>query len=366
MESIYKLAAAAILLLAACSPTDLPQAQTAESAKEAETEADARIPVEIAVIERRDVQETLRLNGTTRLWDEFVVSSEIAGRVSLLTAEEGAWVDGDQILVELDKEKRRLDLETRRAQLARTQVELEYVRKNVARGESLLGRGAISQAEVDTLKQSADLAENAVKLARLAVEVMEEEIRDATIRAPVAGQVSRRHVSMGASVRASEPLYTLVQYNPIKVVTEIPEMDVYKVALDQAVEIGFDALGDRVFRGTVERISPIASTQSGSFSVELRVANPGYLLKAGMVARLRLPGALFRDALVAPLNAVLESERGAHVFVLDGDVVRRRDVEIVHRLRDQAILTGSLEVGDQIVTRGNINLTEGAPVEVVH
>ncbi|HSR54480.1 MAG TPA: efflux RND transporter periplasmic adaptor subunit [Acidobacteriota bacterium] len=357
-----------LLLMAGCSSSEgLPEAPVAADDSSARPRAESAerppLPVEVAEVVRRDAQRVLRLTGTTQLWDSFSVSSEISGKVVALHVDEGDWVNKGDLLLELDRTRRLLELKTRKAELEKRQLELQFARKNLDRARTLLQRGAISQEELDALEQTADLAVTALQLAELQVEVIEDELEDASIYSPVAGQVSKRDVSLGENVLPAAPLLTLIQYDPIKLVTEIPEVDLYKVRSKTPVEIVFDALPGRTFKGAIHRIDPQVNPQSGAFRAEIRVSNPGHLLRAGMVARIEVAAEVYRDALIVPLNAVLDEGEGRYVFLVSQGRARRTAVELVSRLGSEAVVEGPLQEGDLVVTRGGINLTDGAAVE---
>lgn len=359
----------ALLLAASCAgepPSEgLPVAPREESnggeSRPVPDESDS-VPVDLATVVREDVTEVFRLTGASELWDEYLISSEIPGKVVAIHSDEGKWTKKGQLLVELDRERREIELEMRKAELARAQTDREFSQKSLQRGRTLRQRGAMSEAEVDQLDQAAQLAESAVRLAEIAIRSMEDELKDTRIYSPVSGQVSIRHVSLGENVTPAGTLFTIIEYDPIKVVTEVSEIDFFSLDRNAPVSLTFDALPDKRFRGTIHRVDAVANSQSGAFQVEVLVANPGHRLRAGMVARLEMQGPRYRQALLAPLDAVVEADGQTYVFAVSEGTAQRRSIRIVKRMGDRAILSGALQAGDQLVTRGNVNLTDGAPV----
>lgn len=334
-------------------------------ASAAETAGLSRIAVQVAEVTVEDIQETLLLTGTARSWDEFTVSSEVPGRMLAIHTEEGQFVEQGKLLLELDRSKRLLELKSRRLQLEKTKVELGFSQKKLARGEALLPKGAISASDLDVLKQGAQLAESAVGLAAVAVDLIEKELQDSLIFSPVSGQVVRRHVSLGETVAAGAPLFTIIQVDPLKVATEISATHLRYVRIGQAVRLVFEAFPQASYQGRIERVHPVANPQSGSFPVEIRLANSAGRLQPGMVARIEMSGPAYSRALLVPLDAVLDSAGKSHVFVVRDGLAYREPVVILRRLGRRAIVSGSLNAGDQVVTRGNANLTDRTPVEVV-
>ncbi len=354
------------VLLVGCSSSSAEEVSPAAVDAPAATQpVPRRIPVRVVELVREDVTEELDLTGTARPWDEFEVSAEVSGRISALHVEEGEWVQKGRLMAELDRSKRDLQLEARQADLERTRIDVEFARKRLARGESLLAKGAISQAEVDTLEQAVQVAESAVRLAEIAVDTIREEIEDTRVLAPATGRVSARTVSLGETVSPSGILFRLIQIDPLKIVTEIPEAHLHLIRPGQAVRIVFEALSPQPRRGTVHFIHPVANPSSGAFPTEVRLPNPGRRLQPGMVARVRLETSTLRDALLAPLDALVDLEGRYFVYVVDGEKAVRRPVEVRQRIGARAVLEGDVAEGNEVVTGGNQNLTDGAAVEVV-
>src|SRR5690606_40680917 len=96
---------ACLLLMGSCGPGDQTSAATPPA--DAGTSIEATIPVEVAEVERRDISEELQLTGIVEPKDEYVVSSEIPGRVTAVHVDKGDWVKKGQLLFELDREDRK-------------------------------------------------------------------------------------------------------------------------------------------------------------------------------------------------------------------------------------------------------------------
>ncbi len=98
--------------------------------------------------------------------------------------------------------------------------------------------------------------------------------------------------------------------------------------------------------------------------MELRLPNPGLRVKPGMVARIMMPAAVHRDVLLVPLDSLLENAGDYHLFLIKDGEANKTAVELERRIGSDAIVTGELSAGDQVVTSGNMNLTDGTLVEV--
>jgi RND family efflux transporter MFP subunit len=324
-----------------------------------------KMPVEVAEVLRENVTETLELTGTVKPWDEFAVSSEVMGTVVAIHRDEGDWVSKGDLLLELDRSKLELQLKSRQADFGRAEVELEFAKKHLERGKALLARGAISQSDVDNLEERVDLATSSVEVSRLSIDSVKRDLKDTQLFSPATGQISRRLVSMGETVNPAAVLFRLLQLEPVKVLTGITEPYLAEIEPGQKVQLILDAFQNEQFEGRVYKIQPVAAVESGSFPLEIRLSNARRRLRAGMIARITLRGKVFTDALVVPLESVVNAEGEDFVFVIDDGLAHRRIITIQERIGTWAIVDANLVPGDKVVIRGTSNLTDGTPVELI-
>jgi len=323
------------------------------------------MPVQVAEVQVEDVTETLELTGTIEPWDEFAISSKIMGTVVAIHRDEGDWIKKGDLLLELDRSKLELQLKSRKADLRRAEVELEFAKKHLDRAQALLKKGAISQSDVDNLEERVNLSDSSIEVSKLAIESVEEDLTDTELFATATGQIARRLVSLGETVNPAAVLFRLIQLEPIKVLTEITEPYIAEIRAGQQVELQFDAFKNERFVGRVYKIRPVATPESRAFPLEIRLGNARRKLQAGMIARISLQGKVFANALVVPLESVVNAEGKDFVFVVDEGRAHRRPIGIQERIGDWAIIEGDLTPGEKVVIRGSSNLTDGTQVELI-
>ena len=357
------------LLVSSCADTSANREGEAADTPGLETPSSAvlprTIPVRVAAVRQEDVREEIDLTGTAQPWDEFIVSSEVSGRVIALLAEEGDWVRRGQLVTELDKELRLIQLRSRRANLGKAEIEVTFAESRLERGRRLLEKGAISEEALESLDRVLQINRSEVEIAQIEVDSIEEEIEDTAIFAQAAGRVSERHVSLGETVSAASPLYTIIQENPLKIVTEIMESQLHFVRKGQPVTMVLDAFPEGEFRATVHFVHPVSNPLSGAFPVELRLSNPRLAIKPGMTARIRMPVATYPQALLVPLDALIDTQSGHHLFALRDGLAIKVEVRLLRRIGSSGMIEGPLQAGEPVVTSGKVNLTHETPVEVI-
>src|SRR6187402_3680291 len=378
--------------LAGCS-----SASTGAETSGRETPAKA---VQTEAVRREDVKRTVSISGTLAAENEVTVSSQAEGVVSRILADLGDRVLAGQVLVELDREKLQYNLDQQKAALARSlaryganepgrlppidqtpdvkraAAELNQAKRGFDRATELSKRQLLSQqalddadavlrtkqAEYDSALQNARNMAADIDASNAAARLAERQLRDANIRAPFEGYVQQRMVSLGELVKEQMPVMKIVRIDPLKVTAEIPEGLAPWIQGGQPVDLQVDAYQDRVFTGTVSRISPSVNQQTRAFPFEALVPNPQGLLKPGTFVRVKLTTNHAEDLLTLPYAALQYRYGVNRAFVVTGDTIAGREVKVGDRLGDRIEILGGVEAGDVVALTDVDNLTDGMKV----
>ena len=192
-------------------------------------------------------------------------------------------------------------------------------------------------------------------------------ILDNTIlRSPLSGVVTARNYDSGDVYTMSQPIYTVQQITPVKILVGISETDYTRVHKGDKVSLTADALPGKEFSGTVVRLYPTMDAASHTFNVEVQVPNTRRELRPGMYARVTVN---FGDSnnVTVPDTAVskLQGSGTRTVFVIDDENVASMRVVTLGRHFDGKfeILSG-LQECDRVVVKGGSTLRAGSKVEV--
>lgn len=193
-----------------------------------------------------------------------------------------------------------------------------------------------------------------------------------TLRAPFEGYVVAKHTEVGAWVSRGDPVAEVIEMDPIEIDVAVPEAFIAHVRIGAAVQIRVDAVPGKAFTGVVARIIPDADLRSRSFPVKVRLANPetedGYVLKAGMLARVTLAVGPPIQALLVPKDSlVLGGPQPALMVVTvnpETKVETVRPVPVQLGVTDGSLIqvTGDLSPTDRIVVIGNERVRPGQPI----
>jgi len=274
------------------------------------------------------------------------------------------------------KEQARYELYAADEALAAAQVRLDEVlagtdaeqiraaRANVA--ASAAQRDAV-QAQLDLLLAGATAgqiaaAEAQVAQARAALETAELSLEQTALRAPFDGVVAEINVTVGERAATGLPAITLVDASEFRVRVSVDEIDVGRLAGGQTAQVEIDALRDVEIAGTIERIAPAATINSGvvSYDVIIGLAPTDASIRADMTANATILVEELADVLMIPTWVVRVDQSTGQTYVQRqvGDDVERVDVDLGVRHDGFAQVLAGLSEGDEV-----IRLTDSTPFD---
>lgn len=324
------------------------------------------VPVEVAPVVERPVDREIQAVGTVEANLYTKVGAEVAGAVSRFDLREGDRVGKGQVLARLRRTDVEIALKEARANLEEKQALFARAEQDHRRFRALFDEGAVSAAELDRAKATADAARAQKESAEEAVQKIVDELRRTTVIAPFSGYIVKKHVEVGQWVEEGGEVADLVDIDTVYVLIPVNERDIGKIRKGGTATVTVDTYPGRTFEGRIAYIVPQADVSSRNFPVKIRVDNARqHLLKAGMFARVSIRYGEARRGLFIPKDAVVIQGKDEVVFVLDTTRVQERRVETGQALEELVeVVKGELKPGQEVVVVGNEILRDGAPVEV--
>ena len=273
------------------------------------------------------------------------VASLLRARIVEICDCEGRTVKKGDVLVRLD------DREVR-AQLTELRAREDFAKRELARVTDLIGRGVAST-------QAHERASSDLRQIQGLISVQMEKIEDYTIASPMDGMVLRRDGEVGEIAEAGQILFRVGVPTPLRVVAEVNEEDIPRVTLGQKVLLRTDAFLNRPLDGKVSELTPMGDSAAKTYRIRIALPDatplkPGMSVEANVVTREK------DGALLIPAEAV----QGTNVFVINGDHVVRRAIEVgIRGTRAVEVLSGLTE-NDRVATPYPLSLRDGAKVRV--
>jgi membrane fusion protein, multidrug efflux system len=374
----------------------------ADSSAEQEGPKEAAKAVKTDAVREESVRRNLEVVGTLAAEDQVTVSSEVDGVVRRVLADLGDRVASGQALVELDREKLQYSLDQQRAahsrsltkygasdaehlpriedtpDVRRAGAELAQAKQALERATELHKRQLVSQQTLDdadtTLRlktaaydaslQEAKNLQSDIDATAAAMKLAERHLEDASIRAPFAGYVQQRMVSLGELVKAQMPVMTVVRVDPLKLRSEIPERMAPWVKIGQPLTLRVDAFPDKSFAATISRISPAVTTETRTFAFEALAPNAEALLKPGTFARVRLETSLVEQVMTIPYAAMQYRYGVYRAFAVEGDRLEARELKTGDRVGDRMEILDGLKTAERVAVTEVDTLTDGMMIAV--
>lgn len=358
----------------------------------------AAVAVATAAAVEEPITRFIRVSGTLTAEAEAEVAAEVAGRVVTTPVERGSVVAAGDGLIGIAAAE--AEAQAREAQANAAQIEArlgiaegtafdiervpevsnaraaqQLARTELDRARQLHEAQLLAQSEFDqrsaqfvaserqyeVAKNTAAQQYQSLMAARARVTVAEKAVADTVVRAPFAGIVGQRFVSLGDYVTRGTKVASVVRVDPLRVELTVPAQYMSTVQQGRAVSFAVDAYPGEAFTGQVRYVSPSVTAETRALTVEAVVSDPDRRLKPGLFATARIEQAALPGILV-PASAVRTVAGTARVFVVNGDRAEERIVVTGHVAGDRIEITSGLQAGERVATSHVEQLVDGVRV----
>ncbi len=322
-------------------------------------------------------------------WDDYVgrfeapqdveVRPRVSGTIDSIHFRQGVEVGKGQLLFTIDARPYRALLTQAQAEAARAAAAVTNARTELARAEKLVAAQAISREEYETKQANLRSANASAAAARATVDARQLDVTFTTVRAPIAGRVSDKRVSIGTYVAAGTTVLTrVVSVNPIWFSFEGAESFYLKYIRQAAsgersssryapnpVDIQLaDESGYR-WHGRMAFVDNAIDPNSGTIRARAVLANPDGFLVPGMFGRARLLGSGSYRAMLVPDEAIVTDQTRRFVYVVGRDgKTAQRPVETGPLVEGLRVVKTGLAPTEKIVIDGLARLQPAMAVDV--
>src|SRR3990167_958645 len=316
------------------------------------------VSVEVARVRTTVIRDEVQAVGSLRSRRSVVLRPEVSGRVTQLHFSDGARVRKGQVLVQLDDQ-------LPRAQVQQAQAELSIARANHQRNRDLVAQGFVSQRSLDESAAGLQVAQAKLALAEATAARLK-------LVAPFDGMAGLRNVHVGDYLKDGADIVNIEDIDSVFVDFRLPERYQGQIRVGQVAQVQLDALPGETYEAQVRAIDPQIDANGRSVSVRASIDNRRLQLRPGMFARVTARFDTRADALVVPEEAMVPQGSSPYVFtVVPGTaagslVVQRVPVRLGQRQGGMVEVQDGLSLGDTVVTAGQQRVQrDGAPVRVV-
>jgi HlyD family secretion protein len=376
----------------------------------------AQVQVRTARAYRETITSSIATNGKIEPIDNFEAHAPMATTVKRVDIHQGDWVKAGQLLLQLDDAESRAQLARAQAQVTGAQAEVSDIsgggtqeevlttrnalmkaqadrdaaQRNLQAMQRLLQSGAASQAEVDAAQVQFNVADANVhtldqKLhdrfskpeighanarlseARAALAAAADVLRNMNVTTPLAGMVYSLPAKKSEFVAAGDLLVQVADLHHVRVRAFVDEPDIGRLQKGQPVEIAWDALPGRTWKGTIESL-PTNVVQRGTRmvgEVTCILDNADLKLLPNTNVSVAVIQARHENALTVPREAVRQDADGKYVFEIVNGELKRRNVQTSVSNLTRVEITSGIPDG-AVLALGAVNLQplrDGMPVK---
>ena len=371
----------------------------AEVSTEASAASTAPAPVAVTQVESRAVDRYLRVTGSLAADEQAEVSAETVGRVVEIPIERGTRVQQGTLLARISATETSAQLQEAEANAAQIEsrlgltpgqpfeakqvpdvmnakASLDWAEAEFNRIRSLLDQKVVSQSEfdqrrtqVEAARQQYQVALNSaqqsyrlLEAAHARITLARKAVADTSVRAPFAGLVAERVVSVGDYVTRGTRVATVVRVDPLRLELTVPEQSVSLVKVGLPVKLTVDAYTNEEFDARIRFVSPSLRADQRALTVEALASNADGRLKPGMFATARIRQAVDAPALLVPATSVEVIAGTSRVYVVKNNRVEERIVTVGETFGDRIEVTSGIAKGESVATDPKGRVADGQTV----
>ena len=310
-------------------------------------QAEEGYPVQVGKASLSRFSMSREYNGTIVGGKQSIVVSMISEHISKVLVQEGQYVQKDQVICELSRDNPQ-------ASYAKAKLASENIEKEFERVRKLFEEGAVSQQILDGIQLQRDLATEGLK-------TVEQLL---TIRSPFSGRIAELDAEVGKLAMPGEPLTKVISDENVRVKVEIPSSDRDLVKKNAPCRI---ISGNIECDGKVKSISLSADSKSRAFSVWIgfNERQKNALFSPGLLVEVEIRVLDVEDAIIVDPAAMVRDGENWFVYVVDENIVGRRDVTVGGFIPDAVWIKDGLDAETVVVVSGMNLLHHGAPIRIV-
>ena len=322
------------------------------------------IPVQVMDLAPSDLEEVVEATAVIQARQEVSVYPEVNAKVLRIEADLGDTVAQDAPLVVLDDELMNLRVRQIRAQIAKLTAICEDAEKNLKRKEKLFRRKTVSESDLDQAILADQTNRGLLEEAQAQLEMALYDLRHATVRSPIPGNVAERFLEVGSLASPQTAVARIVNIDKVKVEVGLIDDEVKRVRVGQGVVLEVDAFPEEVFVGQVTAVGRQADAQTLTFPVRVEWENTDRRLLPGMIARVSIRVEHHKGVLVVPREIIHDEGGRLALFTVVDSLAEKRFLTLGPGEKESVIVSSGLEAGDKVVVVGHEILDHGVKVQI--
>src|SRR5579859_3784504 len=343
----------------------------AGAASAADSPARPAVPVTVGKAVKRDLQTYLEGLGTVQAFNTVTIRPQVDGQLVKLAVREGQTVHAGDLLFQIDPRPYQAAYDQAVAKKAQDQAQLANAKLDLDRYTKLSDKNYIAHQQLDATQAQVNQLEAAVKGDQALIDAAKVNLDYCSIRSPIEGRVGIRAVDVGNVVHASEStgLIVITQLQPIHLLFSLAEDNLQNILQTSAKAAPAVAAISRdgtkhLDDGQLDLVDNQVDQATGMVRLRATLPNKSHLLWPGQFVNARLTLDKLVGVTTIPLEAIQRGPEGRSVFVVKGDTVEQRSIQIGAVSEGVVVITKGVAEGETVVTSGQYRLETGSKVDI--
>ncbi len=308
------------------------------------------INVQAMTLKAENMNNDISYTGTFEPNKETKISADIQGKILSVLVDAGRSVAKGQALIQLDNSLLKLQLET-------VNIQIEGLESDVNRYTILANADAIQGVQLEKTILG-------LKTAKVQRATLLEQISKTSIRAPFSGIVTAKLTEEGAFAAPGVPLLQITDISTLKFTVNVPENELSQFKDNQIYVLRADVYPETTLSGKVT-LTGSKANMGNSFPIQFSVKNTADLkIKSGMFGKVELKNDSKTQHIIIPASAIVGTNIQPQVYAIKNGKATLQNIQIATRFQNKVLVSSGLNIGDEIITNGFINLFDGANVTI--
>lgn len=278
-----------------------------------------------------------------------IITATQPGRLASFNIEIGQHVSKGQLIGKIDSKQREIGIKS-------SEATIKKLEDDIIRTKDLIAGDAAPATSINDLNYN-------LETTKIQKENMLQQIADNNIYAPISGTIVQKNANAGEFANPGTPLASIMDISILKAIVYVSENNVYDLKVGQTAQITSSIFPDKITRGIIKYIAP-KGDENHNYRVEVEIPNSGY--KAGTYVQVKFSFKKPADALQIPKNALVEGIKNPYVYIVNGNTVAVRKLELGEEIGQNVVIRSGLTAGEKVVTSGQINLSEKSKIQIVN
>lgn len=373
------------------------------------------LDVEVAQAQRRDIATYLSLDGQIAPLEDSTLSFQQSGPVTSVYVNQGDRVSAGQLLAKIDDSTLRAQLGQVEAQIAQASMQaqssaqsvpitqsqtsqavqsakaaLDNAKLTYQQNQQLYKQGYVSltvltnshaayvaaqsqyqtaianQGNTSVQSSNAAAAREAVHAAQAQAHTLQTQISQTSLYAPFDGVVTARLLDPGAMAQPGTAALRVSRINTVWVNVNVPDEDLQYVRPGTPITFTASQLGARKYSAAVTTVNAVPTQGTLSYEARIRMANPDFSLRGGMLVSATIRKESHNNAIVVPRQAVAQTDQGANVFIVtNGNKAEEVPVQVgIQTDTLSEVQSPRIQAGTQVITTRPDALQNGSTVAI--